>query len=502
MRIDWSPRPGMRGGVALRKGGARNYLRLLKHTLPEAPQFLDERNDILPFRRVLLDLLLCILVELQSVGLQGGLGGDRDSRFTALLLFLAALANLLLHELLLSQLLRGKSALSLLLFVELVQASAPFFPEGGEFVLLGLLAVGLRPLALHLHAATRVDLLQPLPPALLSLQAIHLVHHLLLEDLPLQTLVLVRLHRGELRDLLVNHLLLVGLLRLEDFLLALLAELEDAFFAQSVFADLLLLALVAELVLRAKLLQIRIRFLRLGESLNGLLATLLLSEPLTAQILCSLLPQHLALQNVVLDLPETLVSRFLELAFLHLRSHLRGLAEVVLLAQLALEHVAVARLLHFQIPLVTDLLELAKLLLQSDLRLPLSEYVAEHHLAVERLHAIGFFVQNLVRALDGVPSLLHRDRLLLLVDLLALQLFQLQSALLVLLLFSAGALKSVRPSRRTLLGLLMKLQRRLASIADGARLLQETAADAQELRSRDHRLARHPRGRLPRGSPA
>merc|ERR1719235_2023132 len=211
MRIDWSPRPGMRGGVALRKGGARNYLRLLKHTLPEAPQFLDERNDILPFRRVLLDLLLCILVELQSVGLQGGLGGDRDSRFTALLLFLAALANLLLHELLLRQLLRGKSALSLLLFVELVQTSAPFFPEGGEFVLFGLLAVGLRPLALHLHAATRVDLLQPLPPALLSLQ----------------TLVLVRLHRRELRDLLVNHLLLVGLLRLEDFLLALLAELEE-----------------------------------------------------------------------------------------------------------------------------------------------------------------------------------------------------------------------------------------------------------------------------------
>merc|ERR1719235_1281472 len=364
MRIDWSPRPGMRGGVAEKKRGARNYQRLLKHTLPETPQLLDERNDILPFGRVFLDLLLCVLVELQSVGLQGRLGGDRDSRFTALLLFLSALANLLLHELLLSQLLRSKSALSLLLFVELVQPSAPFFPESGEFVLLGLLPVGLRPLALHLHAATRVDLLQPLPPALLALQTIHLVLHLFLENLALQALVLVRLHRGELGDLLVNHPLLVGLLRLEDFFLALLAELEDALLAQRVLADLLLLALVAELVLRAQLLQVRISLLRLGESLNGLLAALLLSEPLTAQILCSLLSQHFAFKNVVLDLPKALVGGFLELGLLHLRGHLRGLAEVVLLAQLALEHVAVARLLHLQIPLFADLLELAKLLLQ------------------------------------------------------------------------------------------------------------------------------------------
>mmetsp|Transcript_35315 Transcript_35315/g.112368 ORF Transcript_35315/g.112368 Transcript_35315/m.112368 type:complete len:382 (-) Transcript_35315:57-1202(-) len=308
-----------------------------------------------------------------------------------------------------------------------------------------LFALPLCAFPLKLGGTALHDVGFPAPLQLLLLLPLFLVCRLLGLHLALHTLALVVLQLGEALGLRIDHGVPSLLLLLEYLLFLLLPELQHPLLAGSVLLDLLLLPLLPERIRSLDLLQVLVCLHRLLHGLHGLVSPGPLRIPFAMQVLQCLLPQELALEHAVLDLPEAFLLELRELLLLGPGSDPGEFLLGLLFLHLPLEHLAVVLLLHLQEAVLPNMLQLLELTLQAHLRLALREHVAEHHLAVEGLHAIGLVVQQLVGTVNSCPALVELDLGLLCVDALPLQLLHLQPLLLLLRLLAPAALQSVAP---------------------------------------------------------
>mmetsp|Transcript_7583 Transcript_7583/g.19301 ORF Transcript_7583/g.19301 Transcript_7583/m.19301 type:complete len:315 (+) Transcript_7583:261-1205(+) len=270
----------------------------------------------------------------------------------------------------------------------LVQDITPFFEELRGLRILSPLALTLRLLPRDLSCAALLDVILPPLPCFLFGDALGLVGCLLFSDLALHSLVLVVLHFCQALGLCINHRIPGLLLLLEDLVFLRLPQHQHLLLPDGVLLDLLLLPLLPQHVFSLDLLQVLVGFLSLLHGLDRCLASLALSTALTVEVLDCLAAEELALEHLILDLPEPLLLVLGQLLLLRLRCHLLQLLLGLLLLHLTLEHPAVVLLLHLQEAIFPDLLQLLQLTLQAHLGLPLRKDVAHHHLAVERLHAV------------------------------------------------------------------------------------------------------------------